>query len=323
MTEEQEQAIIECYLRAGTYEKVRQELGHSPSTIWKVIKKAGLCKGRGKNQKYKITDEQILEDISQGLTRQEIANKRNIHVGNLDRRMKKLGVHARYADRQNEIAADTWHYHQSSEQFVVKNLGDSFDFIAYKRSNYKIRCKLCGDVIVRNKSSIRRQTVICKNCKQKEKERIKSVRSFCISQSHKCSCCNKEFYSPYSTSIYSSETCKRKAKRMRYKTKYPERVKERKRKYNDHGHHIHRAKQYGCDYEYGITLKKVIQKDDNICQICHKPCNLDDKSYGEIGKLYPSIDHIIPLSKGGSHTWNNVQLAHMICNSYKRDLFTV
>lgn len=30
-----------------------------------------------------------------------------------------------------------------------------------------------------------------------------------------------------------------------------------------------------------------------------------------------SIDHIRPLSKGGTHTWDNVQLAHLKCNIKK------
>ena len=32
-----------------------------------------------------------------------------------------------------------------------------------------------------------------------------------------------------------------------------------------------------------------------------------------------SLDHIIPLSQGGTHTYNNVQLAHFLCNISKRD----
>jgi hypothetical protein len=27
------------------------------------------------------------------------------------------------------------------------------------------------------------------------------------------------------------------------------------------------------------------------------------------------------LANGGTHTWDNVQCAHAICNSYKRDLW--
>ena len=37
------------------------------------------------------------------------------------------------------------------------------------------------------------------------------------------------------------------------------------------------------------------------------------------GPMYPSIDHIIPMSKGGGHIWSNVQVAHIICNSIKSD----
>jgi 5-methylcytosine-specific restriction endonuclease McrA len=34
---------------------------------------------------------------------------------------------------------------------------------------------------------------------------------------------------------------------------------------------------------------------------------------------YGSIDHVLPVSKGGTHTWNNVRLAHRGCNMAKRD----
>jgi len=37
------------------------------------------------------------------------------------------------------------------------------------------------------------------------------------------------------------------------------------------------------------------------------------------GNMYPSIDHVVPLSRGGLHEWGNVKLAHRICNSIKKD----
>ena len=32
-----------------------------------------------------------------------------------------------------------------------------------------------------------------------------------------------------------------------------------------------------------------------------------------------SLDHIVPLSQGGTHTLGNVQLAHLVCNERKHD----
>ena len=53
-----------------------------------------------------------------------------------------------------------------------------------------------------------------------------------------------------------------------------------------------------------------------------KECDLYDYEITDIGTMiagdnYPSIDHIIPISKGGTHQWNNVQLAHRKCNRMK------
>lgn len=87
------------------------------------------------------------------------------------------------------------------------------------------------------------------------------------------------------------------------------------------GHYRRRQKNYGktLNYDEGVTLKQVRIKYKDICQICGKPIDATAIENGHIKRLYPTIDHIIPLSKGGAHTWDNVQLAHMMCNSGKRD----
>jgi 5-methylcytosine-specific restriction endonuclease McrA len=49
-------------------------------------------------------------------------------------------------------------------------------------------------------------------------------------------------------------------------------------------------------------------------------CDLPiDRSLKHPHAMSPVIDHIKPLSKGGSHTYTNVQAAHMRCNSSKSD----
>lgn len=87
------------------------------------------------------------------------------------------------------------------------------------------------------------------------------------------------------------------------------------------GHYRRRQSNIGktSEYDEGVTLKKVRAKYHDVCQICG--LMVDDTAIvnGHIKRLYPTIDHIVPLSKGGTHTWKNVRLAHMSCNAGKRD----
>jgi 5-methylcytosine-specific restriction endonuclease McrA len=72
-----------------------------------------------------------------------------------------------------------------------------------------------------------------------------------------------------------------------------------------------RAVLLGRQFDYGITVEKLFIRDKGICGICKDPCLLEDAS----------VDHILPISRGGHHTWDNVQLAHLTCNKRKGDRF--
>lgn len=71
------------------------------------------------------------------------------------------------------------------------------------------------------------------------------------------------------------------------------------------------------------SLKELYKRDKGICYICGTKCDYEDYTYRGntfiAGNYYPSIDHVIPLNKGGKDEWNNLKLAHRICNSLKRD----
>lgn len=84
--------------------------------------------------------------------------------------------------------------------------------------------------------------------------------------------------------------------------------------------HKRRAIKYGCEYDSSVTLKKLIKRDGLRCVICGEMCNPNATGWSEhFGPTSPTIDHIIPMAKGGGHVWNNVQVAHAICNIYKSD----
>lgn len=100
------------------------------------------------------------------------------------------------------------------------------------------------------------------------------------------------------------------------------RIKRRSGGFRDN--HRHRAKIYGCEYDGSVTLKKLIKRDGLRCALCGKMCNPNDHEWTKyFGPTSPTIDHIIPMSKGGGHVWDNVQVAHAICNSIKRDSIEV
>jgi hypothetical protein len=63
-----------------------------------------------------------------------------------------------------------------------------------------------------------------------------------------------------------------------------------------------------------VNSTSIFERDNWVCQLCHKKV---DKNVHRNHWDYPTIDHIIPLVKGGTHEPSNVQCAHMGCNNQK------
>ncbi|MFO7296669.1 MAG: HNH endonuclease signature motif containing protein [Clostridia bacterium] len=64
------------------------------------------------------------------------------------------------------------------------------------------------------------------------------------------------------------------------------------------------------------TLTEIAARDQKICGLCGKPVNMLLSGMDMDG---PTIDHVVPLSKGGNDTRSNVQLAHRSCNLRKNN----
>jgi 5-methylcytosine-specific restriction endonuclease McrA len=58
----------------------------------------------------------------------------------------------------------------------------------------------------------------------------------------------------------------------------------------------------------------LIERDGNRCRI--PGCSYGSRQIG-VGARKPSLDHIVPLSKGGKNELANIQLAHFRCNLSK------
>lgn len=84
----------------------------------------------------------------------------------------------------------------------------------------------------------------------------------------------------------------------------------------------HKLRENG-EVDYSITIQRLVKRDKNICHICGSKCNMKDCITRDdafiAGDAYPSIDHLFPVSRGGTHSWDNIKLAHRKCNYEKSD----
>ncbi len=110
-----------------------------------------------------------------------------------------------------------------------------------------------------------------------------------------CAYCGDSFETNRSRSKYCSKIC---AKRSEPKS-------DRKR-----------ARMAGVAYE-PVDRAAVFMRDGWRCQICG--CRTPAKLRGTMHDKAPTLDHRIPVSRGGAHTYDNVQCACRRCNSLKSD----
>jgi len=124
---------------------------------------------------------------------------------------------------------------------------------------------------------------------------------------HVCKNCGIEFcqmVTGYNSEVYCSERCQvRWLNRTRSEKRYKTLMSRR--------------------HDNSISLERLFKRDSGVCYLCGKQCDWNDGVTKEgtfvAGNNYPSIDHIVPVAKGGTHTWDNIKLAHRICNTLKRD----
>lgn len=113
-----------------------------------------------------------------------------------------------------------------------------------------------------------------------------------------CEYCGRTFEQHYGRH-FCSKKCRNKHHNLREQRRKDTRTK--------------RAKKNG-NYDKSITLAKVYKHDHGVCYICGKHLILND-DYNRSDA--PTIEHVVPICKGGTHTWNNVRLACRACNTAK------
>lgn len=76
------------------------------------------------------------------------------------------------------------------------------------------------------------------------------------------------------------------------------------------------------DYRrYKMSARQLAARDGTDCGICGLPVDMTLTRAESFA--CPSVDHIVPRSRGGSHEPTNLQLAHLRCNRWKSDRILV
>lgn len=309
-----------------TAQEIAQMLGCSKSTVYSVASKNQRKAQKAHAKKH----EEMRLYKAEGHTMGEVAEKFGVSKGTAQMICKGIASQkARppkggYNSPNKGVLQDI-----ENVKRIIEERAPGFEFAGnYTGSDghVDLRCKTCGHIRTARWSALRfHGASTCQNCerierekrdaeekerKAQEKQRHKieqerkrrgqeAIRMLKrVKKLHRCPVCG----AVTDNKIYCSTKCYAKAS---------EAAKDANR----------RKKIQSALVDKGINLEDLFKRDNGICAICGGKCDWSDHTYRGryfvVGKTYPSIDHIIPLVKGGEHSWANVQLAHHRCNSAK------
>ena len=85
---------------------------------------------------------------------------------------------------------------------------------------------------------------------------------------------------------------------------------------------MRRARLVAQCIDTDITIEGLIARDGRKCYLCGVNTDFNDHYIDEggsfhVGDSYPTIEHVVPLSKGGNHSWANTKVACWRCNTRK------
>jgi hypothetical protein len=200
-----------------------------------------------------------------------------------------------------QCAGDYKRWHNKTAEYQQK-AGIAENREAKQRQNEELEkakwicCDWCWNAFKRTSSMQK----YCNGCGNKNKEIHKTINRIYQSGWNECGECGVKFFTSKRSSMrkYCSSSCLKRSVR---------RTQKHKRRC---------VKRTG----YGLTIYALMKRFGSKCAICGVKVVKHTGGYVANGA---TIDHVLPLSKGGFHVRENVQLACHSCNSKKTDAIKV
>lgn len=318
------ETAIEYRKNGMTFNEIADALGISQGSARNICIKAGISGLLWKEVRY----QKMREYKAQGHSLSEVAKHFNVDRSTAQKICRGIAPQS-----MERTAEKTYGEREQNAIEMIKERAPMFEYAGGyidMDSPCQIRCKTCGTVTTRSFVTIRHKKAQCAVCTKRERLELEEARNAELlrlrklkeeqrkareaekeaekarkekerkSRTHPCIVCGKTTTNKYCC----SNDC--------YK-KYYNQQHEAKR----------RVKIQSAMVDKDITLQKLFMRDNGVCHLCGGLCDWNDKEERDgtiiCGNEYPSIDHVIPLSKGGMHAWDNVKLAHRLCNTCKSD----
>lgn len=185
------------------------------------------------------------------------------------------------------------------QAFFPKSLSPKFCSKECKQASWKkftAKCGRCGDDFTARDAG---QKFCSQACGQQHREAATpSVEA-------RCRLCDAVFARPVHRTqrLYCSANCRERVRRKKRSVYL--RTADRLRKM--------RMSENGMEQVCPTT---VFERDLWTCYLCNQPVNRNAVPWADDE---PTMDHVVPLSKGGPHTYENVRCACRACNRAKGD----
>lgn len=130
----------------------------------------------------------------------------------------------------------------------------------------------------------------------------------------------KKWYKENSERQATKEKIRRRANPEKYAEKEALRYQKDKDKRlllaTEHSH-LRKARKKETKVERGISKKSLMKRDGTKCHYCKKEMDFSTGSGRKFNRDMATIEHLVPLAKGGEHTFANTVLACRFCNISK------
>lgn len=308
-----EEELIAAYMKYKTQAKAAKAMGTTATTVHRALKKYGLaragselCEYCGKPVSRHRGDARYCSRLCKDLAiRKKKGISCNLNVEPFHKVCKVCGKE--YETRReasitcssecSKAYRKTRHERIDFSPKTCIVCGKEFSPVQVNQLTCSVECRREHRL-----QSHRERNAKYRDQKEPENARLQFVRVLVAYSNSKiprtCERCGKPFFSEYATKKYCSEKC---------------RINK-----------IHRDKRIPKTrwIDSDITVKKLYKRDNGECYLCGGKCDFSDWRVAKSGNkypgdLYPTKDHVIPVSLGGCESWDNVRLAHWKCNLEK------